>query len=296
MDTLKKRSLISLLSLTFSCTAFSQTSFTTWNLEWLSSTPDPKFSASMRDGSDYQALQNYSDKMNSDIIAFQEVNDEKALRRIIGDGYQVIFSDRNTKAYQAQQFSDINQFTGFAVRKGIEVNNQPDIQLDTNPRSKLRFASYVVIHPDSNTPIHVLSVHLKARCSGAYNNSDACKTLKSQGAALNTWIRERERNNQSYVVLGDFNHNMSYRGDWLWERISKNSNALLASQKSKALCKVRSNKNPKRTHQFRSLIDHIVVSDDLAFTIPKQVTYSTDDVLKYQMSDHCPVTSLITTR
>lgn len=296
MDTFKKRSLISLLSLTFSCTAFSQTSFTTWNLEWLSSTPVSKFSASMRDDVDYNALHNHSDKMNSDIIAFQEVNDEKALRRVIGDGYQVIFSDRNTKAYQAQQFRDINQFTGFAVKKGIEVNNQPDIQLDTSPRSKLRFASYVVINPDSDTPIHALSVHLKARCSGAYNNSDACKTLKSQGSALNTWIQERERNNQSYVVLGDFNHNMSYRGDWLWERISKNSNALLASEESKALCKVRSNKNPKRTHQFRSLIDHIVVSDDLAFTIPKQVTYTTDDVLKYQMSDHCPVTSLITTR
>ncbi|MDN3685881.1 hypothetical protein QW180_29450 [Vibrio sinaloensis] len=76
--------------------------------------------------------------------------------------------------------------------------------LDQRSNSKLRFATYVVIQPNSERPIHLLSVHLKARCSGAYKNNRDCRILKQQGERLNQWINEKEVANQAYVILGDF--------------------------------------------------------------------------------------------
>ncbi|EEX93978.1 endonuclease/exonuclease/phosphatase family protein [Vibrio orientalis] len=281
--------IISVLALLGSFNSYADTLYSAWNLEWLSSTPSSKFKPSQRYDQDYQSLHHHFSSMESDILAFQEVNDKQALTKVIGSDYQFFFSHRSNADNQRHQFSDINQYTGFAIRKGIAVKDMPDIKLDRSPNSKLRFASYVMLHPNSQQPIHALSVHLKARCSGAYNGSKACRTLKVQGQQLNKWIKEREKNNDAYVILGDFNHNLSYNGDWLWKGISQGTDATLATKMTKANCKVKSRNNPNKTHQFKSLIDHIIVSSDLGFHSPKQNLYKVDDVLNRQMSDHCPI-------
>lgn len=285
----KTWSIISVLALLGSFNSYADTVYSAWNLEWLSSTPSSKFKSSQRYDQDYQSLHHHFSSMESDILAFQEVNDKQALTKVIGSDYQIFFSHRSNAANQHHQFSDINQYTGFAVKKGIAVKDMPDVRLDTSRNSKLRFASYIMLHPDSHQPIHALSVHLKARCSGAYKGSKACRTLKAQGQQLNKWIKEREKNNDAYVILGDFNHNMSYQGDWLWDEIAQGSKAVLASKSSQAKCKVKSRNNPNKTHQFRSLIDHIIVSTDLSTSTPKQDLYPVKDVLNYQLSDHCPL-------
>lgn len=287
----KTWSLIGILSLLGSFSCYAETVYTTWNLEWLSSNPSSKFPTSQRNAQDYQSLRRHFTLIESDIFAFQEVNDKQALKQVIGDGYQIFFSHRASTMNQHHQFSDINQYTGFAVKNGITAQDMSDIKLDTSRNSKLRFASYVLLHPDSHRPIHALSVHLKARCSGAYNGSKACRTLKAQGEELNKWIKERERANDAYVILGDFNHNMGYQGDWLWDEIAQGTKAVLASESSKAKCKVRSRNNPNKTHQFRSLIDHIIVSKVLTASTPKQDIFPVQDVLKYQLSDHCPLSA-----
>ncbi|UPQ89831.1 endonuclease/exonuclease/phosphatase family protein [Vibrio sinaloensis] len=263
--------------------------YSSWNLEWLSSNPSGKFPSSQRNSGDYQALSRYFNQLDSDVLAFQEVNDLDALRKVVGNGYQLYLSQRSQPQYQLHQFSDINQYTGFAVRGGIRVENKTDIQLDSHSNSKLRFASYVVIHPTSDAPIHLLSVHLKARCSGAYKNNPSCRTLSSQAKALNQWIVQRESNQQTYMIIGDFNHNLSYPDDWLWKTLSSGSQAKLATRNTPAECKVRSRKQPNKTHQFRSLIDHVVTSSDFSLNSVKQVTYKPDDLFQYQLSDHCPL-------
>jgi len=286
----KKWSLFAFLLVLFSFHSnASKLILTTWNLEWLSSSPSVQFSASQRNKVDYLALSGHFEKIGSDVLAFQEVNDPTALQRITGQDYQLFFSDRSRVNNKHHQFEDINQYTGFAVRKEVNVLNKPDLRLDDHHQSKLRFASYIVINSDSEQPVHALAVHLKARCSGAYRNTRDCKILKQQGKALNLWLQERERNNDSYIVLGDFNHNLSYRGDWLWQDIISATNGRLASKRSQAVCKVKSRNNPTKTHQFRSLIDHIIVSEDLITSTPKQNVFPVSEVLKYQLSDHCPL-------
>lgn len=283
--------LSALLVLPFDVLADSSLTLSTWNIEWLSSSPSDQFVQSQRTTGDYLALEEHFSLMKSDVLAFQEVNDEAALQKVIGKGYDIVFSDRTQERHTEKRFHDINQFTGVAIKHGINWQDMPDVLLDQRSNSKLRFATYVVIQPNSERPIHLLSVHLKARCSGAYKNNRDCRILKQQGERLNQWINEKEVANQAYVILGDFNHNLSYPNDWLWNTLTQSNRAQLATQRTRAECKVRSRKQPNKTHRFRSLIDHIIVSDQIKLSAPKQDVYPSQQVLKHQLSDHCPITA-----
>lgn len=266
---------------------------TSWNIEWLSSNPSPSVTESQRDEEDFKQLANHFRQFTPGILAFQEVNDYGAINRVVGDDYQLVMSDRSESGNGRFQFSDINQYTGFAIKRGIPFTNVKDVRLDKGQSSKLRFATYVILYPDSNRPVHALSVHLKAGCSGAYQNERECRILNSQAKALNTWILDRTRTGQPYLIMGDFNHNLPYQGDWFWSTLVKglDDEPTLTTRYTKAECKVRSNKDPKRTHQFRSLIDHIIASPDFDAGPAKQNTFSSEDVLKFKLSDHCPVST-----
>lgn len=293
MLTLKTRGFALYLALlaSFSVQANKPLKLSTWNMEWLSSSPSKQFAQSQRTTEDYQALTEHFAMMESDILAFQEVNDKAVLQKVIGNHYHIVFSDRALDRYAPQRFSGINQFTGWAIKHGVTWQDMPDIWLDTNVNSKLRFATYLVIHPNTKSPIHLLSVHLKARCSGAFHNNRHCRTLKQQGERLNQWINEREAADQAYIILGDFNHNLSYPKDWLWNTITQANRAQLATRQTRAECKVRSRSQPEKTHRFRSLIDHIIVSESVELSAPAQDVYPAQQVLDRQLSDHCPISA-----
>ncbi|MGR5236037.1 endonuclease/exonuclease/phosphatase family protein [Vibrio alfacsensis] len=284
------RSLFVTVILLFSSFSFAQDpiNLTSWNVEWLS-IHDGKVS---RTPQDFIKLSKYVDKTDADILAFQEVDSKAAIQKAVGSDYTIYLSDRAQRSNRHLQFNDTNQYTGFAVRKGLNVSDKPDFSI-TQGNSKLRFASYIVLNPNQTNETHLLSVHLKAGCSGAYRNNRDCKIVKQQGQALSKWMKAREAKNQRYVVLGDFNHNLAYRGDWLWEVISKNNDAELVTKNTKAECKVRSNRNPNKTHQFRSVIDHIIVSGQLEATAGVQTVFNTQDVLDFKLSDHCPVSTTV---
>ncbi|MGR5351257.1 endonuclease/exonuclease/phosphatase family protein [Vibrio sp. DNB22_19_2] len=284
------RSLFVTVILLFSSFSFAQDSvnLTSWNVEWLS-IDDGKVS---RTSQDFKKLGKYVDKTDADILAFQEVDSKAAIQKAVGNDYTIYLSDRAHRSNRDLQFNDTNQYTGFAVRKGLNISDKPDFSI-TRGNSKLRFASYIVLNPNQTNETHLLSVHLKAGCSGAYRNNRDCKIVKQQGQALAKWMKERKTKNQRYVVLGDFNHNLAYRGDWLWEVISKNNDAELVTKNTKAECKVRSNRNSNKTHQFRSVIDHIIVSGQLEATAGVQTVFNTQDVLDFKLSDHCPVSTTV---
>lgn len=264
-----------------------------WNIEWLSSDPSDRFEASLRSAQDFDALGRYFAQIDPDVLAFQEVNDEQALRNVVGSGYQIWLSDRSLERHQDAQFGAINQYTGFAVRAGIEVVQRDDIILVDQARSRLRFAAYLVLNPQGHQPLHLLSVHLKAGCSGAYRDNRDCRLLYTQGESLNAWISEREANQEAYLIMGDFNHNLAFKGDWLWRTLTEGTKAQLASDRTAAQCVVRSNKQANKTHKFRSLIDHVIASPSLTLATPYQVTYETSDLFQYRLSDHCPMVTRI---
>ncbi len=288
----KTRILLTLLLITLSSTALSAAPLTlsTWNIEWLTNNPNPRFPQSLREEGDFNALRNHLQSFAPDILAFQEVDSEAALRKVIGDDYKVYFSDRALPSNQQHQFSAINQFTGFAVRSDIDVIDVPDFPLITGNR--LRFASAIKVITQEST-INLLSLHLKAGCSGKYSNRGSCRTLKQQGKVINSWIKQVEERGESYIVLGDFNHNLAYRGDWLWEIITEGLTLAprLVSQQTQAKCQVKSTKNSNKTYQYRSLIDHIFVSPELRTGPAIQNVMPVDAVLKYQLSDHCPLST-----
>ncbi|PQJ63773.1 metal-dependent hydrolase [Vibrio chagasii] len=263
-----------------------------WNIEWLSTNEAVNKFSDKRDQVDFDKLGTYFQSLNADVVAFQEVDDVNAIQRVAGDQYQILMSDRALPKNSNHQFKEVNQYTGFAVRKGVPLTDYADFPLETTSNSKLRFASYIVIETETK-PIHMLSVHLKAGCSGAYKSNRDCSRLKEQAQQLNKWIKQRERNNEYYAILGDFNHNLAYSRDWMWKELTQYTDAQLATRKTRADCKVRSNRNNHRTHQFRSVIDHIVVSESLNADPAKQQVFKTQDVLDYKLSDHCPVSTTI---
>ncbi|EGU43343.1 endonuclease/exonuclease/phosphatase family protein [Vibrio splendidus] len=263
-----------------------------WNIEWLSTNEAVNKFSDKRDQVDFDKLGTYFQSLNADVVAFQEVDDVNAIQRVAGDQYQILMSDRALPKNNNHQFKEVNQYTGFAVRKGVPLTDYADFPLETTSNSKLRFASYIVIETETK-PIHMLSLHLKAGCSGAYKSNRDCSRLKEQAQQLNKWIKQRERNNEYYAILGDFNHNLAYSRDWMWKELTQYTDAQLATRKTRADCKVRSNRNNHRTHQFRSVIDHIVLSKSLNADPAKQQVFKTQDVLDYKLSDHCPVSTTI---
>ncbi|WP_175579671.1 endonuclease/exonuclease/phosphatase family protein [Vibrio diazotrophicus] len=266
----------------------------TWNMEWLTINPNHNVYEGKRSNDDFSALKGYFERLNADVIAFQEVDSIDAFKRVSSSDYSVILSDRDLPQYHNHQFSDINQYTGFAIRNNVPFSDPKDIDLYGRANHKLRFASYVILYPDSATPVHVLSLHLKAGCVGKfYSHKETCQTLLAQGKSLNRWIKEREKQGQEYVIMGDFNHNLSFKGDWLWQEFNQGlkQKPELATRNTQALCKVRKRNNASQLHQFRSVIDHMIVSPKLQTTQPKQMVYKDQDALNYHLSDHCPIVS-----
>ncbi|OBT07967.1 hydrolase [Vibrio sp. UCD-FRSSP16_10] len=260
-----------------------------WNIEWLSQHSYPQLSKVQRSAEDFSTLSQYFSRIKPDLLAFQEVDDIQAIQQVVGTQYSIVLSERSHLSNTSRQFSDINQYTGFAVRKDLQLIEHPDLNLNTKRNGKLRFATYIEVKSASSS-VHLLSIHLKAGCIGKKHNNYSCNLLQAQAKKLNQWIAQREAQDQSYALLGDFNHNLAYRGDWLWKTLTKNTqHAVLATKNTQANCVIRSNRNPKQTHQFKSLIDHVVVSEDLTFSKPKQTVFSKHDVLNYRLSDHCPV-------
>ena len=288
---------VSVISLVMPLTAHAEKlTMSTWNMEWLTVNPNHNVYEGKRNNDDFSALKGYFEKLNADVIAFQEVDSIDAFKRVSQPNYTIVLSDRKMPKYANHQFSDINQYTGFAIRNNVPFSDPKDIDLYGKANHKLRFASYVILYPDSATPVHALSLHLKAGCVGKfYSQKETCQTLLAQGKSLNRWIKEREKQGQEYVIMGDFNHNLSFKGDWLWQEFTQGlkQKPELATRNTQALCKVRKRNDASQLHQFRSVIDHMIVSPKLNATPPKQMVYKDQDALNYHLSDHCPIVSLL---
>ncbi len=270
--------------------------FSTWNIEWLTTDPNYRIKQSQRGIQDFQQLSEVFTKISSQsfhIMAFQEINSKKGLEKITGPNYQYFFSDRSKNKHRHQQFININQYTGFAISKGINVRDMEDINLTPSLFNKQRFAAYVVVSINQEKPIHLLSVHLKSGCFNARKNTKACKLIEKQAKTLNAWILEKQRKSQSFILLGDFNHNLAYPNDWLWAIITDNTQPKieLNSQKTNAACLVKSKFKLNNTYRYRYLIDHIISSPDLALGQSKQITFTKYQALNYNLSDHCPLAS-----
>lgn len=282
-----------------------------WNMQWLSTGSNK--ARITRTTPDYHQLAGIVRELSPDILAFQEVDSVDAIEAILPPaGYKIFLSDRRHSPTEI--FRDINQYTGFAIRSTIPVDNPQDLS-SLNVGSyikgktkhghrattgKLRYGSYIVIHKGTDAELHLLNVHLKSGCftRNSKKTSKPCRTLRRQASALAGWVQQRQDNNEHYIVVGDFNHRLNSRHQWLLTALNQalSSPVYNLTEHVDAACLVSYRKRDgSRTNRlYRSLVDHAISSNAIARAISTngmvyQHRFNAAEVEKYQLSDHCPL-------
>jgi|TARA_B100000315_G_scaffold236302_1_gene251975 exonuclease III len=261
----------------------------TWNMSWLNSTNNS--GNAPRKDSDYEALQKYAKRLNADVIAVQEIADEKALERVFGKKGDKFVFHLSEKSPSIQQ-------TGFVIRKGIAFKRLDDFsQLDVTGR--LRHGTVIQL-PVSGQNVVIMSVHLKSGCfSGKEDRKptkfETCVKMYRQVVVLEKWIDRMAKGDQPYIILGDFNRRLALTGDLVWPVIDdgKPTNADLEN--------VTRGRKPSCWPDFIDYIDHIIVDPRaknlVDFSSFKEISYEAVDKRKvkkgprttYYPSDHCPI-------
>lgn len=253
----------------------------TWNLEWLTARPagDPALPPDVRPKrpEDIDALRRYALLLDADVIAFQEV-----------DGPEIAAQVFPPERYAVMTSNDaIVQRVGFAVRRGIMVERNPDlVGLDLYPTAHRRLrsgADITLVLPGGR--LRLLSVHLKSGCNHdrlTGNLARTCETLRGQIAPLKGWMAQRVDEGVPFVMLGDFNRRMEGRDELLAALVA--TAPLVRATEGKATPCWGGN----------SFIDHILAGGAArAWMMPdslRVMTYrETTEAAKATLSDHCPV-------
>ena len=185
----------------------------TWNLEWLTlrTAGDPILPEGVipKRAEDRAVLRRYAQYLDADIVAVQEVDGPEVLRDIFTPDRYAIYMTGDA----------VVQRTGFAVRRGLEVQHNPDLTgLDIYPDARFRLrsgADITVVLPGGR--LRLLDVHLKTGCHDKRltDHSRNCATLARQVAPLGGWLAQRRAEGVPFVLLGDFNRVMDGDDDLL---------------------------------------------------------------------------------
>jgi endonuclease/exonuclease/phosphatase family metal-dependent hydrolase len=261
-----------------------------WNMEHLAEANGS--GCRPRTDADYMAMRAYVADLGADVIAIQEVESQAAAERVFDPAlYNVVIEDRvgtNRGGFcRGREGLTINaQRTGFAVRKGIPFDRQPDLTAVQVGNPDLRSGVDLIVRPRGGEPIRVLSVHLKSGCSSGDGN-EACPILFEQVPALEGWIDERASEGVRFAVLGDFNRRLAMPTDTVWadwdDASPANADLALASSDQSARC------NPR----YRDFIDFIVLDRRATAGLRgfEEATFEGEG-----LSDHCAVSTRLSLR
>ncbi len=261
-----------------------------WNMEHLAEANGS--GCRPRTDADYAAMRAYVDGSGADVIAFQEVESQAAAERVFDPAtYTVVIEDRvgtNRGGFcRGNEGLTINaQRTGFAIRKGVPFERQPDFTAVQVGNPDLRSGVDLIVRPRGGEPIRLLSVHLKSGCSSGASN-EACPVLFAQVPVLERWIDERASEGVRFAVMGDFNRRLAMPNDTVWadwdDASPANADLALASGDQSARC------NPR----YRDFIDFIVLD-----------RRATEDLRSFEektfegqvLADHCAVSASLSMR
>jgi endonuclease/exonuclease/phosphatase family metal-dependent hydrolase len=255
----------------------------TWNLEHLSE--DGAKGCKPRTDADYALLAAYAERLDADVVAFEEVESIKAAARVFDPAkYQLFIEGRPAgdpfpcRGLEGRTLT--RQAVGFAIRKGLAVVRAPDVTDLQLGDPNLRGGVDVTVRAPGHAPLRLLAVHLKSGCFSG-DRGEACQTLMRQIPILEGWIDARAAEGLRFAVLGDFNRRLARPGDLVWNDIddAQPANADLALAEGAA--------TPRCDPRYGEFIDHIVLDarasrDLLGF---EELTYAAGE----RGSDHCPV-------
>ncbi len=248
----------------------------TWNLAWLNRAVGT--GEVPRSPEDYDRLREYARKLSADVVALQEVDGEEAARRVF---------DPKVYAFHFTRDVDQVQRSGFAYRKDLVVTPNPDL-VELAMAGKRRGADVSVAW--AGRSIRLLCVHLKSGCAAAplETDSEACRTLRAQLPALESWIDARAREGIPFGVLGDFNRRLG-PSDPFWREIDDGvpSDADLIDAGDGIAPACWRGRHPE-------FIDHVVLGKRAAgWIVPDsfhELLYEESGArLEAALSDHCPI-------
>ena len=159
-----------------------------------------------------QAEQFLREKLKEDIIAFQEVTGEEAVRQVLPSG-GADYGICSFTGYKAQRLAIAWRKTlGEQVECAPEdALSLPGNQEEDRPRPGLSLALRV-----DGELVRILAVHMKSSCvtplaRGGRDNlagdDDDCQILQQQVVPFETWIEEKSADTDRIILLGDFNRN-----------------------------------------------------------------------------------------
>jgi len=231
------------------------------------------------------------DSLDADVIAFQEAENEAAAARVFNPSrYTIVMEQRPGAASGScggkqlgQQF--IRQAVGFAIRKGIAFDRNPDVTALQLGNPQLRSGVDVRVRAPGHQPTRLLAVHLKSGCFQG-DRAQACGVLQQQVPVLEDWIDRAAVGPDRFIVLGDWNRRLAEPGDAVWTELDDgnpaNADLRLADE----------GVTPRCDPRYRSFIDHIVFDRRAAGQASgfAETTYAPG---QKHLSDHCPVSALL---
>ncbi len=256
-----------------------------WNLEFLAERDG--MGCAPRTPQDYAAMRRIADRLDADVIAFQEAETPAAAARVFDPArYRIVMEDRPGApsgscggAHADKAF--IRQAVGFAIRKEIAFERHADVTTLMLGNPQLRSGVDVTLMPKGQAPIRLLAVHLKSGCFSG-NTAGACPTLLAQIPALEAWIDAAARGPLRFAVIGDWNRRLANAGDTVWREIDDgdpaNADLRLADDGIKPSCDPR----------YDAFIDHIVLDRRAgpAMRAFRETPYAPGEA---HHSDHCPI-------
>ena len=258
-----------------------------WNLEHLDDTGTD--GCLPRERADYDAIASQVVELALDVVAFQEVENATAARRVFpGPAWHVEMSSRpgtgpGPECWRRPGQRQGHLATGFAIRRGISYRRNADLSALGKASSFQRWGTDVTV-TEGGRRLRLLSVHLATGCWGEPNDRDPedaadCAALRDQMNRLKDWADARRAEGSAFIILGDFNRRLALPGDWGWQVLSPPSAPLvLATADLITACDPR----------YTSLIDHLVLGGAETLMVPGSVR---EWPRQGEHPDHCAVSA-----
>lgn len=296
----------------------------TWNIETLTTGKLVFPDASTRSPGDIELLRNFVKSVPADVIALQEMASPAAIAQLFPlSEWRVCisgqffadnkddFGTRGATCFDTGPLPDTperetfaKQYVAFAVRRSagidLSVTDVPSLGIDhEDPKDGSKRAvrwGLVAEFERSGQSLRILNLHLKSRCrSGTpqraakhQDNAADCDTLFRQFKPLRETIAEL---GLPFVVAGDFNRVIRYRGD-LWKRIfSARKNA----EDHIGLTRVPSGKQTDCGGEREvEGVDYFLVSKGVTAAdfkvLQPTIEFGSDPTtVRRKFSDHCPL-------
>lgn len=228
-----------------------------WNLEHLDDSEGGGCIG--RSAADYEALAGRIVELDADVVAFQEVQNVAAARRVFPEADWHVETSSRPPARKTRPCWDRPEEmlghlgTGFAVRRGVVYRRHDDLEALGLGTPFQRWGTDISVAAGGRE-LRLLSVHLRTGCWGARQDGEnrrktACMALREQVAHLRAWADARRTEGTAFAILGDFNRRLALPGDWAWAMLSSGGDALrLLTADKVARCDPR----------YPAFIDHLV--------------------------------------